>query len=93
MIHPANNTIFPVWATNGKCLTDMYVGFNNLPHIVPHANRNGKVFSNIVKDTPTRKRIPKAIKRQYQKAVEFYTPPKVTAADHGITKVLIKYGE
>lgn len=50
--------IYPVFTERGRCLTEMYAGFDYTKHIVKTERRNGPVTSNFVKPAPTRKRRP-----------------------------------
>ena len=91
--------IYPVFTSRGTCITEMYKGFDTKAHKVKSVRRNGPLFVNgeLVKakrPTRTRRKAAPVITRTAERTIGVTANTrKRTAAELGITKVLIKYGE
>ena len=64
MTNAAIGTIYPVFTESGRCLTEMYTGFDYTIHMVKREKRNGPVISNQPKARPDRAKHVKVTTRQ-----------------------------
>lgn len=89
----------PVFNNAGRTETEMYPGFNAKAHYIKRTRRNGTLLVNgepVKRVTVKRtRRAPAPVTTRSMANTVGYTAPvgRKTAAELGITKVLIKYGE